>query len=482
MLSRRPERPRRLQPGHLRHRGATTRGATSSSKAARTGCSGSGHREPGPDPHVSATVTVLPEAEEVDVADRPQRPPDRRLPLLGARRAERQHHRLGGAASPTSPPASSWRCRTSAARSRTGRGRCRCCGPACCRPSRTARRPSAAERRAQVGGGGAVREDPDLQLQGEPGHRPPHRPHALPAPGRARRRPRRGGRPLIADERARQLAGTPVSARPPGHLARSSGSRQRRLDGIGRRGRWIVRGGPGLEGEGWWRGSTTGRPGGRSPARRHGRAAPGRRAAAVRARALGVPAPSTCSSTAACSSPGPRPSSSSRWRSACSRGRRAAARGRRPRHRVGSHRPLARRRAARWPASRCGPPMRRPTPSTWPGPTWPASAGPARASAGRGRLVRRPPADCGPARPRGVEPALVAEHDECRRGAATGSPPRPSSPAPMASTRSAASSAASPGWLAPGGWLVTEIGATQGDAVAALACDAGLVDVEVRPT
>ena len=35
----------------------------------------------------SATVTVLPEAEEVDVAHRPQRPQDRRLPLVGPGRA-----------------------------------------------------------------------------------------------------------------------------------------------------------------------------------------------------------------------------------------------------------------------------------------------------------------------------------------------------------------------------------------------------------
>ena len=37
-----------------------------------------------------------------------------------------------------------------------------------------------------------------------------------------------------------------------------------------------------------------------------------------------------------------------------------------------------------------------------------------------------------------------------------------------------------PGWLAPGGWLVLEIGTRQGAAVGALAAAAGLVDVEVR--
>ena len=48
----------------------------------------------------TATVAVLPEAEEVEVADRPQRPADRRLPLLGAGRAVGQHDRLGGAHHP----------------------------------------------------------------------------------------------------------------------------------------------------------------------------------------------------------------------------------------------------------------------------------------------------------------------------------------------------------------------------------------------
>ena len=48
----------------------------------------------------SATVTVLPEAEEVDVAHRPQRPADRRLPLVGPGRPVGEHHRLGGAHHP----------------------------------------------------------------------------------------------------------------------------------------------------------------------------------------------------------------------------------------------------------------------------------------------------------------------------------------------------------------------------------------------
>jgi release factor glutamine methyltransferase len=37
------------------------------------------------------------------------------------------------------------------------------------------------------------------------------------------------------------------------------------------------------------------------------------------------------------------------------------------------------------------------------------------------------------------------------------------------------------GWLRPGGWIVCEIGETQGEALLALAAAAGLVDAEVRP-
>ncbi|MGH9136204.1 MAG: peptide chain release factor N(5)-glutamine methyltransferase, partial [Acidimicrobiales bacterium] len=41
--------------------------------------------------------------------------------------------------------------------------------------------------------------------------------------------------------------------------------------------------------------------------------------------------------------------------------------------------------------------------------------------------------------------------------------------------------AGAPGWLAPGGALVCEIGDTQGDAVRTLARDAGFVDIDVLP-
>ena len=38
-----------------------------------------------------------------------------------------------------------------------------------------------------------------------------------------------------------------------------------------------------------------------------------------------------------------------------------------------------------------------------------------------------------------------------------------------------------PGWLRPGGWLILEIGADQGPAVAELLADHGYRDVEIRP-
>ena len=79
----------------------------------------------------SATVTVLPEADEVDVAHRSRRPEDRRLSLDRARWSVGEHHRLGSADHAPSRPASSWPCRTRRARSRTGPRRWWCFAPAC---------------------------------------------------------------------------------------------------------------------------------------------------------------------------------------------------------------------------------------------------------------------------------------------------------------------------------------------------------------
>ena len=54
----------------------------------------------------AATVAVLPEAEDVDVQHRPVRSPDRRLPLIGSRRPERQYH---GQCRAHHPPADRYR-------------------------------------------------------------------------------------------------------------------------------------------------------------------------------------------------------------------------------------------------------------------------------------------------------------------------------------------------------------------------------------
>ena len=99
--------------------------------------------------HTSAAgVLVLPEAEDVDVDDRPERPADRRLPLVRPRRPERQHHRLRRADHPRARPASSSPART---RSRSCRTR-----------SRRMRilRATAARRRAGGGGRGRLGRTP----------------------------------------------------------------------------------------------------------------------------------------------------------------------------------------------------------------------------------------------------------------------------------------------------------------------------------
>ena len=130
----------------------------------------------------SATVLVLPEAEEVDVEIDDRDLADRRLPRQRRRAGRASTPPTRRCASPTSRPASWSRCRTSAASSRTGPGRCTVLRARLLQaaPGRARRR---AVGRAAVAGRRrrSRREDPHLQLQGEPGHRPPHRVHHLPA-------------------------------------------------------------------------------------------------------------------------------------------------------------------------------------------------------------------------------------------------------------------------------------------------------------
>ena len=62
---------------------------------------GAGHRVAGPHPHLGGRRARLPgHRRGRRRRDRRERPARRRLPLLGPRRAERQHHRLGGADHP----------------------------------------------------------------------------------------------------------------------------------------------------------------------------------------------------------------------------------------------------------------------------------------------------------------------------------------------------------------------------------------------
>ena len=71
----------------------------------------------------TATVAVLPEAEEVDIRIDPKELRIRHVLLERARRPERQHHPTRPSASPTCRPVSSSRSRTRSRRSRTGRRR-----------------------------------------------------------------------------------------------------------------------------------------------------------------------------------------------------------------------------------------------------------------------------------------------------------------------------------------------------------------------
>ena len=123
----------------------------------------------------SATVTVLPEAEEVDIEIDPNDLQIDVYRLVRPGRADRSTPPTRRCASPTSRPAWSCRCRTRRARLQNQAKACRCCGPPPQGSSRTAggraiRQRARPDRRRRP-----LREDPHLQLQGEPGHRSPHR-------------------------------------------------------------------------------------------------------------------------------------------------------------------------------------------------------------------------------------------------------------------------------------------------------------------
>ena len=102
----------------------------------------------------TATVAVLPEAEEVEVDIDPNDLRDRRSTAPRGLAASPSTPPTPRCGSRTSPRASSSRCRTRSRSSRTGRRRCACCARGCCEHQLAEQQAEvAAERRAQVGSG-----------------------------------------------------------------------------------------------------------------------------------------------------------------------------------------------------------------------------------------------------------------------------------------------------------------------------------------
>ena len=145
-----------------------------------------GHRVAGPHPHLDRDGRRAARGRGRRRPDRPQRPADRRLPLVGPRRAVGQHDRLGGAhhaqadrhrrldAGREVPAAEPREGDARAARAPLRGGAGRAAG-------RARRRPPLAGRHRRP-----RREDPHLQLRRAARHRPPHQAH--------RAQPRRGAR------------------------------------------------------------------------------------------------------------------------------------------------------------------------------------------------------------------------------------------------------------------------------------------------
>ncbi len=147
--------------------------------------------------HTSAAgVLVLPEAEQVDVTHRRERPAHRRLPQQRAGRPERQHHRLRGPHHPRPDRDRGQLPEREEPAPEQGAGAAHPPCPAAGRGAGGGRR-RRQRRPAQPGPHRRpLRADPDLQLPGEPHLRPPHRLQGLqPRPG-PRRRPPAGPRLL----------------------------------------------------------------------------------------------------------------------------------------------------------------------------------------------------------------------------------------------------------------------------------------------
>ena len=259
----------------------------------------------------TATVAVLPEAEEVDVADRPQRPPDRRLPLLGPRRAVGQHDRLGG---PDHPQAERDRRLDAGREVAAPEPRQGDAGAAGAAAREGDRRPAGRDLgRAPLPGRDrrALGEGPHLQLPPGPRHRPPDQAHQPRARGGPRRRPARVQRGARGRGEAPQARGAGRAAadrgRPTaaGTVGEALGAASDALDAAGvdspRLDAELLLAeatGPGAGGAG-------GRPGGAAstppPARRVRRDGPPARRAASRSptsSAAGASGGSSCAATA----------------------------------------------------------------------------------------------------------------------------------------------------------------------------------------
>ena len=139
----------------------------------------------------TATVAVLPEAEEVEVRARPEGARDRRPSAAGARAASPSTRPTPRCASRTCRPASWSSARTSARSCRTRSARCGSCAPALRDASASEAQAELDDaRRSQIGTGARVGEDPHVQLPAEPRHRPPRQGHVAQPAGRAARRAR----------------------------------------------------------------------------------------------------------------------------------------------------------------------------------------------------------------------------------------------------------------------------------------------------